>query len=59
MGVDAMVTVARKIVDADPKVAMLRYGQELGQCGHCYRTLTNDESRAVGIGPVCRAKKGW
>lgn len=26
------------------------------QCG---RTLTNDESRARGIGPVCAAKAGW
>lgn len=29
------------------------YGQEIGQCGRCGRTLTNEESRAAGIGPVC------
>jgi hypothetical protein len=45
--------VARKIT-ADPMAAMLRYGQEIGSCGHCGRTLTNDESRALGIGPKCR-----
>lgn len=45
--------VARKIA-ADPTAAMLRYGTELGACGHCGRTLTNDESRALGIGPKCR-----
>lgn len=45
--------VARKIAD-DPMAAMLRYGREIGSCGHCGRTLTNDESRALGIGPVCR-----
>jgi hypothetical protein len=45
--------VARRIT-ADPMAAMLRYGTELGSCGHCGRTLTNDESRALGIGPKCR-----
>ncbi len=29
------------------------YGQELGHCGRCGRTLTNDASRALGIGPEC------
>jgi hypothetical protein len=43
----------------DPKAAMLRYGKEIGSCGHCHRTLTNEESRAYGIGPVCRGKMGW
>ncbi len=45
--------VARAIA-ADPMAAMLRYGVEIGSCGHCGRTLTNDESRALGIGPKCR-----
>lgn len=48
-----------KAIAADPKTAMLRYGQEIGSCGHCHRTLTNEESRAAGIGPVCRGKMGW
>lgn len=39
--------------------AMTRYGRELGVCGECGRTLTNEESREAGIGPVCRAKNGW
>jgi hypothetical protein len=43
----------------DPQAAMLRYGREIGSCGHCGRTLTNDESRAYGIGPICRGKMGW
>lgn len=46
-------------IAADPKEAMLRYGREIGSCGHCGRTLTNDESRAAGIGPICRGKMGW
>jgi hypothetical protein len=38
----------------EPAEAMQRYGQELGQCGRCGRTLTDETSRALGIGPVCR-----
>lgn len=41
------------------KESMLLYGKEIGSCGHCGRTLTNDESRAAGIGPICRGKMGW
>jgi hypothetical protein len=41
------------------QAAMERYGRELGHCGHCGRTLTNDESRERGIGPVCAGKIGW
>ncbi len=37
----------------DPKAAMIRYGHELGVCGRCGRTLTDEASRAAGIGPVC------
>lgn len=47
------------IVAATPQAAMLRYGREIGRCGHCHRTLTNEESRAYGIGPVCRENMGW
>jgi hypothetical protein len=46
---------------ADPTAAVARYGLELGVCGICNRTLTNDASRELGIGPVCLAKleKGY
>jgi hypothetical protein len=43
----------------DPQEAMRRYGLELGRCGHCHLELTNAESRAYGIGPVCRKALGW
>lgn len=43
----------------DPKAAMELYGQQLGKCGHCGRTLTDEESRARGIGPICAQKMGW
>lgn len=32
------------------------YGTTLGVCGVCGRTLTDPDSRANGIGPVCAAK---
>jgi hypothetical protein len=43
-----------KLIEADPQRAMERYGQELGMCGRCGRTLTDETSREIGIGPVCR-----
>lgn len=42
------------IIEQGWKKCLLRYGQKIGSCGHCGRTLTNEESRAYGIGPVCR-----
>ena len=44
---------------ADPKAAAALYGHELGECAICHRSLTDEASRAVGIGPVCAAKAGW
>lgn len=46
-------------IAVDPQAASARYGHELGQCGICGRTLTDEESRARGIGPVCAAANGW
>lgn len=48
-----------KIAADGVEAAMLRYGRELGSCGHCGRTLTNEESRSAGIGPKCRSNMGW
>lgn len=45
-------------IAADPEAASRLYGQEIGRCGRCNRTLTDEVSRAAGIGPVC-ASKGW
>ncbi|MES2342166.1 MAG: DUF6011 domain-containing protein [Pseudomonadota bacterium] len=28
----------------------------MGECGRCGRTLTDEASRAAGIGPVCASK---
>lgn len=51
----AWPTVIRNVL-ADVPAAVVRYGLELGVCGVCNRTLTNEESRATGIGPICRAR---
>ncbi|QGJ95039.1 hypothetical protein SEA_REDWATTLEHOG_178 [Gordonia phage RedWattleHog] len=51
-------TVLAKIA-ADPAAASKLYGHEIGACGVCGRTLTNDASREAGIGPKCQAKAGW
>lgn len=40
-------------IAADPQAAA-RYGQELGRCCACNRHLTDETSRALGIGPECR-----
>jgi hypothetical protein len=52
-------TTVLALIAEDVQAAMLRYGVELGQCGHCGRTLTNELSRELGIGPICRGKMGW
>jgi Family of unknown function (DUF6011) len=42
-------------IAADPDAAA-RYGREIGRCWMCNRHLTDETSRALGIGPDCRAK---
>lgn len=46
-------------IAADPRAAAIRYGHELGKCGICGRTLTDETSRANGIGPICADKVGF
>ena len=50
-------TVAR--VAADPAAAATAHGHEYGYCSCCGRELTNPESVARGIGPVCASRWGW
>lgn len=57
-GFAAKREILRKIA-VDPAAASRRYGQELGHCGVCGRTLTNEVSREIGIGPICAGKTGW
>lgn len=44
------------MIEADPMAATQRYGRAIGRCGICGRTLTDEDSRAAGIGPVCAQK---
>jgi hypothetical protein len=44
-----------RILAAGPDDAKKKYGQEIGQCGECNRHLTDETSRELGIGPVCRS----
>ncbi|WIC89789.1 hypothetical protein SEA_SAPO_18 [Gordonia phage Sapo] len=53
---DAGHAVVRKVAEVGAANASARYGHELGVCGVCGRTLTNDASRAAGIGPKCAEK---
>lgn len=49
----------QEILDAiavNPLEAEQLYGRELGKCSRCGRTLTDETSRAYGIGPDCRNK---
>lgn len=43
-------------IAVDSEASTRRYGREIGRCGRCNRILTDDTSRAEGIGPVCREK---
>jgi hypothetical protein len=52
------VDVVQMIADAGPLDAAKAFGHEFGRCGVCSRGLTNDESRDLGIGPVCGRRLG-
>lgn len=48
--------ILRAIVAAGAEACRARYGQEIGECGRCGRTLTDELSRSRGIGPDCWEK---
>ena len=45
-----------KAVLADPLAALKAYGMLTGSCGVCGRKLEDEESVALGIGPICASK---
>lgn len=47
--------VLARIVAAGVSEAATKYGVEIGRCYVCNRTLTDDLSRSLGIGPHCRS----
>jgi hypothetical protein len=53
-----LVDEVRAVV-ADPKQAAIAYGKEYGICCICNRTLTDPDSIANGIGPICADNFGW
>lgn len=50
------LTILRKIEEQGILESSIRFGAEFGICGVCGRGLTNPESRAAGIGPVCASR---
>jgi hypothetical protein len=49
----AEAVAALEAIAADPEAGP-RYGQTIGRCCRCNRTLTDEISRSLGIGPTCR-----
>jgi hypothetical protein len=52
-GYKATDAILEKIRCDTPPIAGKRYADELGNCWRCGRELTDETSRANGIGPVC------
>ena len=51
---EALSRIAR-----DPSAAAVEYGRETGRCSCCGRELTNPDSIALGIGPICKDRWGF
>jgi uncharacterized protein DUF6011 len=51
----ALATLAA-LSPVDREESQATFGTELGECYACHRTLTDDLSRSLGIGPVCRSR---
>lgn len=46
-------------IERDPRQAMINYGLQSGVCGRCSSPLSDPESLARGLGPICANKDGW
>lgn len=44
---------------SDPEAAAVAYGNRVGACSCCGKTLSNKASIDRGIGPICADKYGW
>lgn len=51
---EALSRIAR-----DPANAAVEYGRQTGRCSCCGRELTNADSIALGIGPICKDRWGF
>lgn len=52
----AVPGILDRIVEAGIAESATLYGREIGQCYRCNRSLTDETSRSLGIGPECRKK---
>lgn len=50
---------ALNVIAANPAEAATAYGKATGECSCCGRELTDPNSIAAGIGPVCASKWGF
>lgn len=48
-----------ELINQNPREAGERFGREVGACYNCGRSLTDETSRALGIGPDCRGRLGY
>lgn len=51
-------TAAWDLILADVPAARALYGDKIGRCSRCNKTLTDDLSRSYGVGPDCRKEWG-
>jgi hypothetical protein len=54
-----MQTAIADTIKKDPALHSQMFGIQLGICGICGSPLTDPESIARGIGPICFGKSGW
>ncbi|HEY6021191.1 MAG TPA: DUF6011 domain-containing protein [Candidatus Paceibacterota bacterium] len=52
----AGIAILHKIVEAGLAESQMLFATELGRCWKCGKTLTDETSRAVGMGPDCASK---
>jgi hypothetical protein len=55
----SVITRLAEMSDTEVRDAMALYGRELEHCGCCGKELTDETSRARGVGPVCWNKYGY
>lgn len=59
IGIAHQISAVKEILEMGARESAITYGREIGACSMCGRTLTDPESIAAGIGPVCAEKAGW
>lgn len=56
---DAATRAEITIIASDPSAAAKAHGLQVGWCSCCGRELTDPNSIAIGIGPICAEKYGF